>query len=99
MSNIYKGSTRDNIKFLTCNGVELNCSYPDWGWYGSRTFRTAMAILEHEYGPNTAVTYANRFARNYLANMAEDGFIVTSGQIAYFIDNEDKENVKTEHSV
>ena len=90
MSNTYKGSIRDNIKYVTCNGVEIDCIYPEWGWYGSRTFRTAFKILEHEYGPNTAVQYASRFARDYLANMAEDGFSITSGQIDLFVKIADK---------
>jgi hypothetical protein len=93
MSNTYKGSIRDDAKFITCNGFELVCFFPDWGWYGSRTFRTAMAILEHEYGPTTAVRYSTQFARDYIANMPSDGFVLTSGQIAYFIDNLDKNNI------
>ena len=87
-SNIYRFSTRDGVKYITQNGETIPSllGQHGWGWYGRITRHTAMCILAYEYGYETAHMYANRFAREYLAEMTCDEFVWTSGAIAYMID-------------
>ena len=90
-SNTYKGSIRDGVKYLTLNGVRgLPLSETDWGWYGAATYRTAHYILSSEYGPKTAKKYFARFAREHLAVYPEEGFTLTSGMIAFIINQMEK---------
>jgi hypothetical protein len=93
-SNTYKFSVRDGTKYLTCNGVEVEEGLePDWGWYGYNVTRTAYEILKIEYGVKTANQYFSRFAREYLAEIVSDEFVLTSGAINFIIDG--METIKT----
>jgi hypothetical protein len=49
-----------------------------------------MRILRLEYGPKTALTHFVKFARYYLAAYPEEGFTLTSGQIAFIINQLEK---------
>jgi hypothetical protein len=89
-SNTYRGSIRDGTKYLTLNGIEEEYLRPCWGWYGHATETTAMRILRIEYGPKTALHHYVRFSREYLATYPEEGFTLTSGQIAFIINQLEK---------
>ena len=90
-SNTYKGSTRDHLKRITCNGKTINgLKRVDWGWYGADTCWSAILILCNEYGPKTAIQYYKRFAREVLATYPEEGFVLTSGVINFYIKKFDK---------
>lgn len=93
----YKGSVRDGIKYLTLDGQTPN-SRPffgwDWGWYGGATLATALWILRKEYGMNTADKYGEKLARQYLATCPEEGFVLTSEQLAYYIKTYEDEEIE-----
>jgi len=86
MGNTYKGSIRDGVKYLTCNGKLLD-TYLEagWGWYGLRTQYTAAKILQNEYGPKVSNNYFCEFARQWLATCPEEGFTIGSEYLAYVV--------------
>lgn len=86
-SNTYKGTTRDGKRYLTKNGEIITNYFIDWGWFGSGAYQTAKEILLAEYGINTADQFASKLARTFLATCPEEDFTLTSGQIAFLIDN------------
>jgi hypothetical protein len=91
MGNVYRFSTRDGVKYLTCNGEDISNNYiMGWGWYGKHTSWAAFLLLLKEYGFTTASRYFDRFAREYLANMTCDEFTWTSGVIACMIHEMEK---------
>jgi hypothetical protein len=88
MSNTYRFSTRDGKKNISVNGVDISpeCDVSfDWGWYGVSCLISAMRILDTEYGETTSNTLHRKFARNYLANIEADEFVLTSGAIDFII--------------
>ena len=85
MSNTYKASKRDGVKYVTCNGFDIGTApLLNWGWYGGGCVFTAMTILEREFGPKTAAHYCCGLAR-VLATYPEEGFILTSGMIDFIL--------------
>ena len=90
-SNTYRFSTRDGVKYLTCNGFEIKHTVPvDWGWHGNNTWWTAWKVLQTECGVKTANQYSTRLAREYLAEITADEFVWTSGVIAFMINQMEK---------
>jgi hypothetical protein len=89
MSNTYRFSTRDGVRHITnasggpIHNICENCY--NWGWYGNDTRIAAYDILYLEYGPKTAYKLYESFARNYLANIEADEFVLTSGAIDFII--------------
>jgi hypothetical protein len=81
--NVYKLSKRDDIKYLTCNGIEIASSITtdppiNWGWYGKGTRYLSYLILLNEYGENTAKQYSQWFVYNFLMDVSEKGTVFTS---------------------
>jgi hypothetical protein len=81
--NIYRGSNRDDLKRLTQNGSVAPVD-PNWGWTGKKTWDTAVAILEMEYGPKTAMAIASRLVV-WLSIQPERGLLLTSEMLGVFV--------------
>jgi hypothetical protein len=93
--NTYKLSTRDGVKYITKDGIEIASSASttppiDWGFEGKGTVTTARVILTHEYGENTAERYKHRFVQHALTNLPEQGRTFTSSNILMILSQIDK---------
>jgi hypothetical protein len=86
--SIYTGKRAEPYGNIVCKDDE-SLGAGSWGWYGAACRSTAYGILHKEYGPKVAQAYFWRFAREWLANQPEEGFQLTSEQLARLLKNYD----------
>lgn len=80
---------------VTVNGEPLDCRYDllsaspagfEWNYRGSGPAQLAIALLAHALNDHFAATHYQRFKRNVVTELPEDGWTLSKPEIEQFAD-------------
>lgn len=80
---------------VTVDGEPLDCRYDllsaspagfEWSYGGSGPAQLAIALLAHAFNDHFAATHYQRFKRNVVAELPEDGWTLRKSEIEQFAD-------------